>query len=65
MIKSFYENSFPVRFGIILYSTKFIKKIEMSGGELLSSAFEDDSQIGDKSTLVLPFFQFGLMYFHI
>ncbi|GLU02935.1 hypothetical protein SLE2022_201650 [Rubroshorea leprosula] len=56
MIKSLYENSFPVRFGVILYSTKFIKKIEMSGGELLSSAFEDDSQIGDKSTLIIRLF---------
>ncbi|MFQ6636063.1 hypothetical protein Gotur_014259 [Gossypium turneri] len=53
IITSFYENTFPVRFGVILYSAQFIKKIEMSGGELHSSALEHDSEIeNDKSSLV-------------
>ncbi|KAE8669400.1 UDP-glucose:glycoprotein glucosyltransferase [Hibiscus syriacus] len=53
MITSFYENSFPMRFGIILYSTELIKKIERSGGELHSSDFERDSEIeDDKSCLI-------------
>ncbi|XWS67943.1 hypothetical protein CRYUN_Cryun04dG0048000 [Craigia yunnanensis] len=57
MITSFYENSFPMRFGVILYSTQFIKKIERSGGELHSSALEHDSEIeDDKSSLVIRLF---------
>ncbi|KAK8714348.1 hypothetical protein V6N13_149541 [Hibiscus sabdariffa] len=53
MITSFYENSFPMRFGVILYSTELIKKIERSGGELHSSDFEHDSEIeDDKSSLI-------------
>ncbi|MBA0717017.1 hypothetical protein Golax_004863 [Gossypium laxum] len=53
IITSFYENTFPMRFGVILYSEQFIKKIEMSGGELHSSALEHDSEIeNDKSSLV-------------
>ena len=54
MITSFYENSFPVRFGVILYSTQFIKKIERSGGELHSSDLDNDDEIeDDKSSLVV------------
>lgn len=56
MIKSLYENSFPMRFGVILYSTDFLKKIEMNGGELLSTALEDESQIEDKSSLIISLF---------
>ncbi|MBA0862880.1 hypothetical protein Goshw_013908 [Gossypium schwendimanii] len=53
IITSLYENTFPMRFGVILYSAQFIKKIEMSGGELHSSALEHDSEIeNDKSSLV-------------
>ncbi|MBA0788613.1 hypothetical protein Gotri_025715 [Gossypium trilobum] len=53
IITSFYENTFPMRFGVILYSAQFIRKIEMSGGELHSSALEHDSEIeNDKSSLV-------------
>ncbi|XP_077249735.1 EMS-MUTAGENIZED BRI1 SUPPRESSOR 1 isoform X2 [Tasmannia lanceolata] len=33
-ILSMYGNSFPMRFGVILYSSKLIKKMEDSGGEL-------------------------------
>lgn len=54
MITSFYENAFPMRFGVILYSARFLKKIEMSGGELHSSALEHDSEIeNDISSLVV------------
>ncbi|KAJ4717311.1 UDP-glucose:glycoprotein glucosyltransferase-like [Melia azedarach] len=57
MITSFYENQFPMRFGVILYSTKFIKRIELSGGELHSSAAEDDSQVKeDISSLIIRLF---------
>ncbi|KAK8564297.1 hypothetical protein V6N12_036423 [Hibiscus sabdariffa] len=57
MITSFYENSFPMRFGVILYSTELIKKIERSGGELHSSDFEHDSEIeDDKSSLIIRLF---------
>ncbi|XP_017970879.1 PREDICTED: UDP-glucose:glycoprotein glucosyltransferase isoform X1 [Theobroma cacao] len=57
MITTFYENSFPMRFGVILYSTQFIKKIEMSGGELHSSSLEHDSEIeDDKSILIIRLF---------
>lgn len=34
MITSLYENNFPVRFGVILYSSDLTRKIEMSGTEL-------------------------------
>ncbi|KAL1065904.1 hypothetical protein V6Z11_D12G028700 [Gossypium hirsutum] len=57
IITSFYENTFPMRFGVILYSAEFIKKIEMSGGELHSSALEHDSEIeNDKSSLIIQLF---------
>lgn len=63
MITSLYENNFPVRFGVILYSTKFINKIEVSGGELKSSAVEDDSQVKeDISSLVLLHIVFNPLY---
>ncbi|KAM7250288.1 hypothetical protein ACFE04_022171 [Oxalis oulophora] len=34
MITSLYENSIPMRFGVVLYSSKFVKDVEISGGEL-------------------------------
>ncbi|GMJ03532.1 UDP-GLUCOSE:GLYCOPROTEIN GLUCOSYLTRANSFERASE, PRIORITY IN SWEET LIFE 2 [Hibiscus trionum] len=56
-ITSFYENSYPIRFGVILYSTELIKKIERSGGELHSSDFEHDSETeDDKSSLIIRLF---------
>ncbi|XP_071724923.1 LOW QUALITY PROTEIN: UDP-glucose:glycoprotein glucosyltransferase-like [Rutidosis leptorrhynchoides] len=36
-ITSLYENSVPMRFGVILYSSKFTKALERNGGELQSS----------------------------
>lgn len=45
-----------MRFGVILYSAKFIKKIEMGGGEIEFSAVENDKQNGDDiSSLVFDF----------
>ncbi|KAH9751407.1 UDP-glucose:glycoprotein glucosyltransferase [Citrus sinensis] len=53
MIMSLYENHFPLRFGVILYSSKFIKSIEINGGELHSPVAEDDSPVNeDISSLV-------------
>ncbi|KAI3832673.1 hypothetical protein MKW98_002219, partial [Papaver atlanticum] len=55
-ILSMYENNFPIRFGVILYSAKLIKKIEQQAGELpLSSAGKDDS-MEDISSLITRFF---------
>ncbi|KAK4837948.1 hypothetical protein QYF36_009741 [Acer negundo] len=42
-----YENSFPMRFGVILYSANFIEKIEISGSDRQASAKKDDSQVKD------------------
>ncbi|KAL5787384.1 hypothetical protein ACOSP7_004333 [Xanthoceras sorbifolium] len=57
MITSLYENSVPMRFGVILYSANFIKKIEKSGGDLHASAAKDDSQVKDDiSSLIIRLF---------
>ncbi|KMS95940.1 hypothetical protein BVRB_003480 isoform A [Beta vulgaris subsp. vulgaris] len=50
MIANLYENQLPVRFGVILYSTTFIEKVERSGGEnfadsIVSSTDEDISSL--------------------
>lgn len=55
MIVSLYENNFPIRFGVILYSGKFIKKVETNGGRLQFLAdMDDDGQ--DVSTLIIRLF---------
>ena len=60
MITSLYENSFPMRFGVILYSTNFIKKIEISGGDLPASATKDASKVKeDISSLVFASYSFS------
>eukprot|EP00257_Ricinus_communis_P021573 XP_015581097.1 UDP-glucose:glycoprotein glucosyltransferase isoform X1 [Ricinus communis] len=57
MIISLYENNYPVRFGLMLYSSKFIKKIEVSGGDLHLSSIEDNSQTEeDLSSLIIRLF---------
>jgi UDP-glucose:glycoprotein glucosyltransferase len=56
MITSLYENNFPMRFGVILYSTKFVKQIEMTSGGIYSSAKENDSQNEDISSLIIRLF---------
>ncbi|PSS19044.1 UDP-glucose:glycoprotein like [Actinidia chinensis var. chinensis] len=54
MIISLYENNLPMRFGVILFSTKFIKTIEMNGR---SAPMENDSHIGeDPSSLIIRLF---------
>lgn len=53
MIISLFENNFPMRFGVILYSTKSIQKIESNIDELQLSSTEDDSQLEDVSSLVI------------
>ncbi|KAG9456989.1 hypothetical protein H6P81_001497 [Aristolochia fimbriata] len=46
MIMSMYENNLPMRFGIILYSSRLIQKIEENGGvQPLVSAEEDRKDI--------------------
>uniref|UniRef100_A0A2P2MAC6 Uncharacterized protein MANES_10G121900 n=1 Tax=Rhizophora mucronata TaxID=61149 RepID=A0A2P2MAC6_RHIMU len=55
-ILTLFANNFPVRFGLILYSTTFIKKIEMGGGDLHLSAVQIDSQTEDLSSLIIRLF---------
>ena len=62
MITSLYENNVPMRFGVILYSTKFVKQIEMTSGGIYSSAKENDSQNEDISSLVICSFNCTLFY---
>lgn len=58
LITSMFENNLPLRFGVILYSTKFIQKLEMSGGEF-PSLVENGSQIvEDLSSLTIRLFMF-------
>lgn len=57
MIISLYENNLPMRFGVILYSTKLIQKIESNIDEIQLSSMEDDSQLEeDISSLVIRLF---------
>lgn len=42
MIISLYENNFPVRFGIVLYSSKYIKQLEDRSSKEDEDKFEDD-----------------------
>lgn len=44
MILSFYENNFPIRFGVLLYSSKFIKQTE-SGDDGLTRPEADTSSL--------------------
>ncbi|XP_057977897.1 UDP-glucose:glycoprotein glucosyltransferase [Malania oleifera] len=57
MVISFYENNFPMRFGVILYSAKFIEKIEMNSGEPPLDPLKNDSPIAeDISSLIIRLF---------
>lgn len=61
MILSLYENNFPMRFGLILYSSKFIKKATSHGLHL--SAEENDGETEeDISSLVFSFFSFHFFF---
>ncbi|XP_060167686.1 UDP-glucose:glycoprotein glucosyltransferase isoform X1 [Lycium barbarum] len=56
-IVSMFENHIPMRFGVILYSTKLIKEIESGGGELPLSYREKDSPSQeDLSSLIIRLF---------
>ncbi|GKB86829.1 UDP-glucose:glycoprotein glucosyltransferase isoform X1, partial [Tanacetum coccineum] len=58
-IVTMFENSLPVRFGVILYSTKMIETLEANGGELPSSSLENKSQIKeDLSSLTIRLFHY-------
>lgn len=64
MIMSLFENNIPMRFGVLLYSTKFIEKVESNGGEFPFASTENDNQIGeDLSGLVLASFSLVLLIF--
>ena len=67
-ITSLYENNFPMRFGVILYSTKFVKHMELTGGGIYSSVKENDSHNEDDiSSLVifsLLFIFLFVLHFH-
>ncbi|CAK7357042.1 unnamed protein product [Dovyalis caffra] len=54
MILSLYENNFPMRFGLILYSSKFIKKVTSHGLDV--SAKENDAETEDISSLMIRLF---------
>ncbi|KAM7478863.1 hypothetical protein LguiA_027076 [Lonicera macranthoides] len=57
MIMSLFENNTPMRFGVLLYSTKFIEKVESNGGEFPFTHTENDNQIGeDLSGLIIRLF---------
>lgn len=57
MIVNLYENQFPMRFGVILYSSTFTKKAEKNGAQDLadldgSSGEEDISSLVINDTLL-------------
>ncbi|KAJ4784375.1 UDP-glucose:glycoprotein glucosyltransferase 1 [Rhynchospora pubera] len=52
-ILSMYENSVPVRFGLLLYSSKLVKAIEENDGMLPSTSMNDET---DTSTLMIRLF---------
>ncbi|CAL9044711.1 unnamed protein product [Musa banksii] len=57
MILSLHQSSIPMRFGIILYSSKLVKIIEENGGHLPSSAVQDDKKrTEDVSSLIIRLF---------
>lgn len=53
MLISLYENNFPMRFGVVLYSSKLIKHIETSS---------DDSQIEEDISTSVTFFPILLLF---
>ncbi|WOL04288.1 UDP-glucose:glycoprotein glucosyltransferase [Canna indica] len=55
-ILSLYQSSFPMRFGIVLYSSKLVKILEENSGHLPSSAVQDDNKRTDVSSLIIHLF---------
>ncbi|KAL8535987.1 hypothetical protein ACS0TY_011576 [Phlomoides rotata] len=53
-IISLFENNLPMRFGVILYSTKFVEMIEANGGELPVAHLKDEPE--DISSLIIRLF---------
>ncbi|XP_068649445.1 UDP-glucose:glycoprotein glucosyltransferase [Aristolochia californica] len=58
LIMSMYENNLPMRFGVILYSSRLIQKIEENGGELPIVSAEEDGK--DISSLIARLFHYIL-----
>ncbi|KAG8368795.1 hypothetical protein BUALT_Bualt15G0083900 [Buddleja alternifolia] len=54
-IISLFENNLPMRFGVILYSTKLVEKIEANDGELPGAHLKDDRG-EDISSLIIQLF---------
>ncbi|THF94542.1 hypothetical protein TEA_002654 [Camellia sinensis var. sinensis] len=52
MIISLYENNLPMRFGVILFSKKFIKMIEMNDGKIPAAPMSNDDVSSLKSTII-------------
>lgn len=53
MILSMYLSSVPMRFGVLLYSSKLIKTVQENGGKYPTSTVKDETKNGeDISTLV-------------
>lgn len=56
---SLYQSSVPMRFGVILYSSKLINIIEENGGKLPLSAVEDEiANPNDASSLIIRLFNY-------
>lgn len=65
MILSLYENNLPMRFGLILYSSKFIKKATIHGLHLSAKDIGETEE--DISSLVFSFFIhffYYLLFYH-
>ncbi|GER26746.1 UDP-glucose:glycoprotein glucosyltransferase [Striga asiatica] len=56
MIMSLFENNLPMRFGVILYSTKLVETIETNDGELPIDHLKDDHE--DVSSLIIRLFNY-------
>ncbi|KAL0422276.1 UNVERIFIED_CONTAM: UDP-glucose:glycoprotein glucosyltransferase [Sesamum latifolium] len=54
MMISLFENNLPMRFGVILYSTKLVENIEANDGELPVAHLKDDQE--DVSSLIIRLF---------
>lgn len=54
MIINLYENQFPMRFGVILYSTTFIGMVEKNGGEIFAASSVSSTE--DISSLIIHLF---------
>lgn len=60
-ILSFYENNFPIRFGVLLYSSKFVKQTESGDGGLTKSE-ADTSSLVTYFYFILSFSGFSMQF---